>query len=96
MAQTKGKAGYGGAREGAGRPARPAQHNAHDDPVEFLTEVMQGKLLASTMQLAAAKALVGVKRKRGKKEELQESAKAIGIGNRFRSAAPPKPNGAVN
>lgn len=94
MAGVKGKSG--GARPGAGRkPSKKAETAATDgrDPLEFLLDVMQGKVEPSDAQLKAAQAAVGYMHNKpgadGKKAERQKAAQSAGAG-KFAASAPPK------
>ena len=91
--------GWGGARPGAGRKPKPKPAETPPpqvetrDPLEFLLDVMQGKVAATTVQVRAAVAasqyLHAKKGEGGKKEESAGKAKAAGSG-KFGQAAPPR------
>lgn len=103
MAGVKGRSG--GKRPGAGRkPAKkpaaaeaPARSDAAgapvpDDPLQFLTAVMAGKIMATALQVRAAIAAAQyVHTKRhdgGKKDDQIGRAKKV-AGGKFAAAAPP-------
>ena len=103
MAGVKGKCGgprpnSGGARPGAGRKPKPAateegaDTGVTRDPLEFLLDVMQGKVDANATQLRAAVAAVQYKHTKrgdgGKKDETAEKAGKV-VGGRFGPAKPP-------
>lgn len=89
----------GGARPGAGRKPKPKPVETPPpqvetrDPLEFLLDVMQGKVEATTVQVRAAVAasqyLHAKKGEGGKKEESAGKAKAAASG-KFGQAAPPR------
>lgn len=95
----------GGARPGAGRPrksaaadqkppedVRPPVPEATRDPLQFLLDVMQGKVKPSTDQLRAgiaAAQYVHSKAQEGKRAQAQKEATAA-AGGKFKTSAPPK------
>ena len=86
----------GGARPGAGRPPKeppkPAEPTDKRDPLEFLLDVMQGKLEPSPDQLKAAIAatqyLHAKKGEGGKKDE--ELAAAKKVSSKYAVSTPPR------
>lgn len=98
MAGVKGRSGSGGARPGAGRPAKPKEPEKtpevcdERDPLEFLLKVMQGTVDPTPSQLRAAVAAAQYvhlkKGDGGKKDEVADKAKRAGAG-KFGAAAPP-------
>lgn len=84
---------HGGARPGAGRKPKPTALSDGRDPLEFLLDVMQGKIDARPEQLKAAVAAaqyVHAKRgEGGKRDEAQKDAERAAAG-KFAAAAPPK------
>lgn len=111
MAGVKGKSGgarpnSGGKRPGAGRPKKavePAQPGGAvaelpktDDPVAFLTTLMNDQKADLKLRAEAAKALLpfkhpkkGVGAAPGKKEQAAGAAQSAAVG-RFAAGAPPK------
>lgn len=100
MAGVKGKSGgarpnSGGARPGAGRPPKEAEilnvPSGYDDPLKFLTDVMNDVSADARLRADAAKALMPYMHKRlgeaGKKEEAADAAKKAG--NKFAVQPPP-------
>ena len=94
----------GGARPGAGRPrksaaadqkqeaVKPPAPEATRDPLQFLLDVMQGKVKPSTDQLRAgiaAAQYVHSKAQEGKRAQAQKEATAA-AGGKFKTAPPPK------
>lgn len=83
----------GGARPGAGRKPKPTAVSDGRDPLEFLLDVMQGKIDARPEQLKAAIAATQyVHNKRGeggKRDEAKRDAERA-AGGKFAAAAPPK------
>jgi len=104
MAGVKGRSGgprpnSGGKREGAGRKPAPAAKGLVEppvpgltrDPLEFLLDVMQGKVEANAGQIKAAQAAaqyLHAKKEGGKKDERADKAKSAGAG-KFAPSAPP-------
>lgn len=93
---SKGGAGWGGARPGAGRKPAPKKEPAQvndDDPLALLFRIMRGEVDATPIQLKAAIAAAQyVHTKRhdgGKKDEAAANAKKAAAG-RFAPKAPPK------
>lgn len=98
MAGVKGRSGgprenSGGAREGAGRKPKDADCVAVRDPLEFLLDVMQGKIEPSPNQLKAAQAAAQYvhckKGEGGKKNAKGDAAKTAGEG-KFAPASGPR------
>lgn len=91
MAGVKGRSG--GARPGAGRPAKPVAQLAadSDDPVEFLRQVMRDPNADPRLRVRAAIAAAGYtsqrKAAKGKKERRQDAAESAAKGR----YAPPEP-----
>ena len=93
MAGAKGRSG--GARQGAGRPAKEPEMldlaMMHKDPKAFLLAVMNDAGSEAKTRVDAAKALMPYMHKRlgdaGKKEEQAEAAKKAG--NKFAVSPPP-------
>lgn len=93
MAGTKGRSG--GARQGAGRPAKEPETldlaMMHKDPKAFLLAVMNDAGSEAKTRVDAAKALMPYMHKRlgeaGKKEEAADAAKKAG--NKFAVSTPP-------
>lgn len=86
----------GGSRPGAGRPPStpPADTEPTDsrDPLQFLLDVMQGKIEPSPDQLKAgiaAAQYVHIKAGEGGKKDAQKEA-AKKVANKFAAATPPK------
>ncbi|MHB1188760.1 hypothetical protein [Thiobacillus sp.] len=79
--------GWGGARPGAGRKPKPPCVTAERDPLEFLLDVMQGKVAANLAQVKAAIAAAPYvhpkKGESGKKEEAAAIAKKAAAGGKF-------------
>ena len=92
MAGIKGMKGGGGARLGSGRKPRPADPTTTDNPTEFLTAVMMGKILPSVPQLHAATTLAKLKANpvAGKKAAATEHAATIATGRFSARPAPLK------
>lgn len=111
MAGVKGRSGgarpnSGGARPGAGRPRKapePAKPGGEvevlgetEDPVVFLTALMNDSLADMKLRADAAKALLPFKHAKkgemagGKKMEAADKAKKVAASSRFAAAAPPK------
>lgn len=95
MAQSKGK--WGGSRSGAGRPRKQAElpvqpvQTDERDPVKFLLDVMQGLVVADSMQLRAAIAAAqytNVKKADGGKKE-EQADKAQKAASKFTQTAAP-------
>lgn len=88
------RANTGGARPGAGRkPAKPTflDIDATDDPLIFLSRVMQNDDADMRLRLAAAIAMMPFthsKAELGKKDQAQVAAKKAGAG-RFGATSPP-------
>jgi hypothetical protein len=86
------RANSGGARPGAGRKPKEPEPTAERDPLQFLLDVMQGKVEASATQLRAAVAAVQYTHAKrgegGKREEQADRAKKAATG-KFAAAAPP-------
>jgi phage terminase small subunit len=88
----------GGARPNAGRKPKPQEPPPpvveHDeaDPLDFLIQVMQGKIEVNPLQLRAAIAAVQYKHTKrgegGKKDEAIDKAKKAAAG-KFKTAASP-------
>lgn len=98
MAGVKGRSGgarpnSGGKREGAGRKPKAPGSTVTRDPLQFLLDVMQGKVDPSPAQLKAAQAAAqyvhAKKGEGGKKEAKGDAAKAAGAG-RFAPASGPR------
>lgn len=93
MAGAKGRSG--GARQGAGRPAKEPEMldlaMMHKDPKAFLLAVMNNAGCEAKTRVDAAKALMPYMHKRlgesGKKEAAAEAAKKAG--NKFAVPSPP-------
>ena len=91
----KSKPGWGGARSGAGRPAKAPEMldlaMMHKDPQAFLLAVMNDPGSDAKLRIDAAKALMPYMHKRlgeaGKKEEAADAAKKAG--NKFAVQPPP-------
>lgn len=90
------RANSGGARPGAGRkpsnPPAPTEPTDARDPLQFLLDVMQGKLEPSPDQLKAgiaAAQYVHIKAGDGGKKDAQKEA-AKKVANKFAAATPPK------
>lgn len=87
MAGVKGRSGSGGARPGSGRkpkpkePQQPPQVVVSRDPLDFLLDVMQGKVAANLAQVKAAITAAPYvhpkKGETGKKEEAAAVAKQV-------------------
>lgn len=90
MAGVKGRSG--GARPNSGPKKRPPAVTQAKDALEFLHQVMRGKILPTVVQLDAAKAIcrhtLAPPTAGGKKDERAEAAKKAATG-RFAAAAPP-------
>src|SRR6187551_2887208 len=88
-----------GEKRGPGRPAREKEYlpliEEVEDPVEFLTKVMNNSATEAHLRIAAAKSLLthrggSHKKGMGKKGERAAAAQEISEGGRFPVAAPPK------
>lgn len=106
MAGVKGKSGgprknSGGARAGAGRKPKPAAKEPVTpevpgltrDPLEFLLDVMQGRVEANAGQIRAATAAaqyVHSKKGEGGKKDGKNAAAGHATKGKFAPAAPPK------
>lgn len=102
MAGVKGKSGgprknAGGARPGAGRPAKPKSpltEIAECDMLRLLQDVALGRVEANQIQVRAAIAAVQYTHTKkgdgGKKDELADAAKKAGTGKFAASSAPLK------
>lgn len=77
-------AGWGGSRPGAGRKPKPPHVTGERDPLEFLLDVMQGKVAANAAQVKAAIAAAPYvhpkKGEGGKKEKAADAAKKAADG----------------
>ncbi len=86
-------AGWGGSRPGAGRKPKPPHVTGERDPLEFLLDVMQGKVAANLAQVKAAIAAAPYvhpkKGESGKKEEAATVAKKAAAGGKFAPAKAP-------
>lgn len=99
MAGVKGRSGgaranSGGRREGAGRKPKATDASvATRDPLEFLLDVMMGRIEPSTAQLkaaqAAAKFIHAPKAPGGKKEGKEEAAKGA-VAGKFKPGSAPR------
>lgn len=93
----KANAGWGGARPGAGRKPKEKPETVEvdgRDPLEFLLDVMQGKIVPTAEQLKAAQTAAQYMHAKkgessGKKEEAAEKQKAAASG-RFGMREPPR------
>jgi phage terminase small subunit len=94
MAGVKGRSG--GARPGAGRKPNEPEilmvAGGHDDPLQFLIDVMNDVSADAKLRVDAAKALMPFKHQKlgegGKKEQKQKDAEKVA--GRFSAAAPPR------
>ena len=83
----------GGARPGAGRKPKPPAYTDERDPLEFLLDVMQGKVAANQVQVRAAIAAVQYLHTRtkdgGKKERAQRRALEVAEDSPWARLLPP-------
>ena len=85
--------GGGGARAGAGRKRKPPCISTTRDPLEFLLDVMQGRVEANAGQVRAAVAAAQYTHMKkgdgGIKDAKMDAAKKAATG-KFAPSAPPK------
>jgi len=83
----------GGARSGAGRPAKTLDVEPQKDPEKFLLAVMNSQRADARARIDAARALMPYRHAKrgelGKKDQRQAAAARAGKG-RFAQAAPPR------
>lgn len=91
MAGVKGRSG--GARAGAGRPPKRPCMTVQRDPLEFLLDVMEGRVDPSPAQMQAAIAAAQYMHAKagsdGKKGQRKQAAAEV-AGGKFKASEPPR------